>query len=208
MANITNLNLKPPLYNRELTLSNLKQFNLFVGLSVKDETRVLKAIQEVYKKAGVTTVFISAYSPEPKQIIYEFERLPSFKKAMILELLKELDLYVKHLSSAGSGTIRALEISLALVNAQNEVLLIERLGNYLHYTVIQKLIPVIIYVAKNRDKQIFATTYNLHCTRSLETVKEDVFTVQRIERDKKTTVILSREELMLANKFGIGASFK
>jgi hypothetical protein len=67
------------------------------------------------------------------------------------------------LRSLGEGTNRIFGILLALVNAQNGLLLIDEVDSGLHYTVHSNLWQLIFAVAERLNVQVFATTHSWDC---------------------------------------------
>ena len=63
---------------------------------------------------------------------------------------------------------------------------------------------IICQVAKKLNVQVFATTHNSDCWKSLAAVAnsekslENGITIQRIEKGKPTSVIFDEEEMMIA----------
>lgn len=64
------------------------------------------------------------------------------------------------LSSLGEGMNRLFSLTLALVNAQNGFLLIDEVGNGIHYSIQPKLWRFIFEVAERLNVQVFATTHS------------------------------------------------
>lgn len=67
------------------------------------------------------------------------------------------------LTSMGEGTKRLLEITLALINTQNGVLLIDEIENGIHYSIHQRLWEIILDFAEKLNVQVFATTHSWDC---------------------------------------------
>lgn len=67
------------------------------------------------------------------------------------------------LYSLGEGMLRALGISLALVNVKDGLLLIDEFENGLYYTVQPEIWRFIFRVARNLNVQVFATTHSWDC---------------------------------------------
>jgi len=65
--------------------------------------------------------------------------------------------------SLGDGMQRMLGIALALVNAQNGVLLIDEIENGLHYLVQEDLWRIVFQIAQRLNVQVFATTHSWDC---------------------------------------------
>lgn len=72
------------------------------------------------------------------------------------------------LYSLGDGMIRALGISLALVNAKDGLLLIDEFENGLYYTVQPDIWKLIFRVARRLNVQVFATTHSWDCIEAFQ----------------------------------------
>src|SRR6266478_1174323 len=77
------------------------------------------------------------------------------------------------LYSLGDGMLRALGISLALVNVKNGVLLIDEFENGLHYTVQPDLWRLIFQVAHRLNVQVFATTHSGDCVEAFQKAAQE-----------------------------------
>lgn len=72
------------------------------------------------------------------------------------------------LRSLGEGINRILGIILALVNAQNGILLVDEVESGLHYSVQFALWRLIFQVAQRLNVQIFATTHSWDCVEAFQ----------------------------------------
>lgn len=88
------------------------------------------------------------------------ERTPIVK---ITQYDEPLPLY-----SLGDGMLRALGISLALVNAKDGILLIDEFENGLYYTVQPDVWHLIFRVARRLNIQVFATTHSWECIEAFQ----------------------------------------
>ncbi|MDM8549309.1 AAA family ATPase [Desulfobacterales bacterium HSG2] len=108
------------------------------------------------------------------------------------------------IGSMGDGIWRMLGIALALVKAKDGILLIDEIDTDLHFTVMEDLWKLITQAANRLNVQVFATTHNSDCWRSLADVLcddnavNDGVTIQRIEKDKKESVAFTEEEIVIA----------
>jgi hypothetical protein len=93
------------------------------------------------------------------------ERIPIVK---ITDSDEPLPLY-----SLGDGMLRALGISLALVNAKDGILLIDEFENGLHYTVQPDLWRLIFQVAHRLNVQVFATTHSWDCVEGFQKAAQE-----------------------------------
>jgi AAA15 family ATPase/GTPase len=67
------------------------------------------------------------------------------------------------LKSMGDGMTRLFHIIVALVNAQNGLLLIDEFENGLHWTVQPKVWDIVFQLAERLNVQVFATTHSRDC---------------------------------------------
>lgn len=107
-------------------------------------------------------------------------------KGMPVVRCEEEILPLKHF---GDGMIRIFNIILALVNAQNGILLIDEVENGLHWSAHSKLWQVIFELSEKLNVQVFATTHSLDSVRGFSQIwkeKQDKGTFYRLEKDIKT----------------------
>ena len=70
------------------------------------------------------------------------------------------------LSTMGEGVNHILSIVLSLLNAENNVLLIDEFETGLHYSVQEKLWDIIFMLAEILNTQVFVTTHSSDCIKS------------------------------------------
>lgn len=109
------------------------------------------------------------------------------------------------IGSMGYGIWRMLEITLAMVNIPpGGTLLIDEIDTGLHFSVMIDLWKLICKTAEKLDIQVFATTHNSDCWKSLaevansDDVASDDITIHRIERGKKTSIVFNEREMAIA----------
>ncbi len=113
------------------------------------------------------------------------------------------------LKSMGDGINRILTIILAMVNAENGVLLIDEFENGLHYSVQEKLWEIIFNLSDKLNVQVFATTHSNDTINSFESVLNSLNTnsgqVIRLDnvKGKIRQVQFSGQELNIAQSNGI-----
>ena len=73
------------------------------------------------------------------------------------------------LKSMGDGMTRLFHIVVALVNAQNGLLLIDEFENGLHWKVQPKVWDIIFQLAERLNVQVFATTHSRDCLAGFDT---------------------------------------
>ena len=108
------------------------------------------------------------------------------------------------IGSMGDGIWRMLGLSLALVSAKDGVLLVDEIDTGLHYTALEDMWKLIWETSKKLNVQVFATTHSSDCWKALEalTSREDVaeedISIQRIEKDTRSSVAYNKEEIATA----------
>lgn len=108
------------------------------------------------------------------------------------------------IGSMGDGVWRMLGLSLAIVCAQDGVLFVDEIDTGLHFTAMSDMWKLICKTAKKLNVQVFASTHNSDCWRSLasiareEDAAEDGITIQRIEKDKDVAVSFNEREIVIA----------
>jgi AAA15 family ATPase/GTPase len=108
------------------------------------------------------------------------------------------------IGSMGYGIWRMLEITLAMVNIPGGTLLIDEIDTGLHFSVMVDLWKLICKTAEKLDIQVFATTHNSDCWKSLaevansDDIASDDITIHRIERGKKASIVFNEQEMEIA----------
>ncbi|NEO87096.1 MAG: AAA family ATPase [Spirulina sp. SIO3F2] len=108
------------------------------------------------------------------------------------------------LKTMGDGMWRMLGIALALVTEKGGVLLIDEIDTGLHYTAMVDMWRFIWKVAKKLDVQVFATTHNSDCWRSLAAIaneekpSEDGITIHRIEKGASRSIVFEEPDIVIA----------
>jgi AAA15 family ATPase/GTPase len=108
------------------------------------------------------------------------------------------------IGSMGYGIWRMLEITLAMVNIPGGTLLIDEIDTGLHFSVMIDLWKLICKTAEKLDIQVFATTHNSDCWKSLaevansDDIASDDITIHRIERGKKASIVFNEQEMAIA----------
>ena len=77
------------------------------------------------------------------------------------------------LYSLGDGMLRALGISLALVNAKDGILLIDEFENGLYYWVQPDIWKLVFRVARRLNIQVFATTHSWDCLEAFQKAAQE-----------------------------------
>jgi ABC-type branched-subunit amino acid transport system ATPase component len=108
------------------------------------------------------------------------------------------------IGSMGDGIWRMLGLALATVCASDGVLFVDEIDTGLHFSTMSDMWKMIWETAKRLNLQVFATTHNSDCWRSLasiacrEDATEDGITIQRIERGKPKAVAFTQKEIVIA----------
>lgn len=108
------------------------------------------------------------------------------------------------IGSMGDGVWRMLGLTLAIVCAKDGVLFVDEIDTGLHFTTMSDMWKLIWKTAKELNVQVFATTHNSDCWRSLasiareEDATKDGITIQRIEKDKNIAVSFNEREIVIA----------
>src|SRR5260370_222570 len=110
------------------------------------------------------------------------------------------------LYSLGDGMLRALGISLALVNVKDGILLIDEFENGLYYSVQPDLWQFIFRVARHLNVQVFATTHSWDCIEAFQKAasadKQTEGLLIRLEskKDKIVATLFDEQELGIATQ--------
>lgn len=108
------------------------------------------------------------------------------------------------IGSMGDGVWRILGIILATVCAKDGYLFIDEIDTGLHFTTMSDMWKLIWQTAKRLNVQIFATTHNNDCWKSLadivgqEHITEDGIRIHRIEKGKENSIVFIEPEILIA----------
>ena len=108
------------------------------------------------------------------------------------------------IGSMGDGIWRILGLALAIVSAKDGYLFVDEIDTGLHFTTMLGMWKMIWDTAKRLNVQVFATTHNSDCWKSLADIaeQEDVtnhgIRIHRIERNKKKSVVFIEPEIVIA----------
>ncbi len=121
-----------------------------------------------------------------------------------VKILQIGDSEAKSLKQFGDGMSRIFSLTLALVSAENSILLIDEFENGLHHSVQEKIWEFIFQMAKKLNVQVIATTHSRDTVAAFgkESAKnEGKGQYLRLEKDKSgriKPVLYSQEELETA----------
>lgn len=108
------------------------------------------------------------------------------------------------IGSMGDGIWRILGIILATVCAKDGYLFIDEIDTGLHFTTMSDMWKMIWQTAKRLNVQVFATTHNSDCWKSLadiaeqEDTTEDGIRIHRIERGKERSIVFTEPQIIIA----------
>lgn len=101
------------------------------------------------------------------------------------------------LSLLGGGAVRLTEILLAVMTAQEGLVLIDEIENGLYYGQLQKAWKAIDFASRASKAQVFATTHSLECASAAVSAFEDSlpkdFRLHRLERKKDGVRVVTYE---------------
>lgn len=150
-------------------LNKRKVGELWDNIALTDrETEVLAALRIIAPGVEGTNVVGDSKS--------ERERFPIVKVTGMREPIP--------IRSLGDGMQRMLGIALALVNAENGILLIDEIENGLHYSVQTDIWRLIFQIAQRLNVQVFATSHSWDCITSFQ---------QAAQEDKQEGVLVRLE---------------
>jgi ABC-type branched-subunit amino acid transport system ATPase component len=181
---------------RNFKIDHLGRVNLLVGKNNVGKTSLLEAIWLQANTASTPCILIPSQGLSGQRLIELWDgiALTNLKEEVLSALrlivpgLVDLDFVSATLSnnermpvvkiagneeslpldSLGEGMLRALGISLALVNAKDGLLLIDEFENGLYYTVQPEIWQFIFRVARNLNVQVFATTHSWDCIQAFQ----------------------------------------
>ncbi|WP_414545484.1 AAA family ATPase [Nostoc sp. CCY0012] len=108
------------------------------------------------------------------------------------------------IGSMGDGIWRILGLALATVCAKDGYLFIDEIDTGLHFTTMSDMWKMIWETSKRLNVQVFATTHNSDCWKSLsdiaeqENAIEDSIRIHRIEKGKEKNIVFIEPEIVIA----------
>jgi len=108
------------------------------------------------------------------------------------------------IGSQGEGLQRLLGLSLAVIDAENKLLLVDEIDTGLHYSLMPKLWIALEKAATEHNVQVFATTHSYDAIRGLAIALEeqpglrDQISVHKLDRRLDHSVRLEADELRTA----------
>lgn len=113
------------------------------------------------------------------------------------------------IGSMGDGIWRMLGLAVALVTAENGILLVDEIDTGLHYSVMADMWKLVKRTSERLNVQVFATTHSRDCYESLAAISRESagdgsqVTIQRIERDRPDAVVFTEQEIVIASERGL-----
>lgn len=216
----------------ELKIERLGRVNLIVGKNNVGKTSLLEAVQ--FYAHEIPCTFASSQGLSGERLIELWDNIALTKlEADVLAVLRLLAPGLSNLNfvstplsggeripvvkvadnnelfplySLGDGMLRALGISLALVNAKDGILLIDAFENGLYYTVQPDLWRLIFRVASRLNVQVFATTHSWDCIEAFQQASRSIQEVEglliRLESKKSGIVatLYNARQLSIATR--------
>ncbi|MFM6218776.1 MAG: AAA family ATPase [Dolichospermum sp.] len=108
------------------------------------------------------------------------------------------------IGSMGDGIWRILGLALAIVSVKNGYLFVDEIDTGLHFTAMSDMWKMIWDTAKKLNVQVFATTHNSDCWKSLaeiaqqQNVTDDGIRIHRIERGKQKSIVFNESQMVIA----------
>jgi ABC-type branched-subunit amino acid transport system ATPase component len=143
---------------------------------------------------------IAARSSEARRFVGEFDR------GGILVRVRGNEDPIP-IGSMGDGMWRILALAVAIVNAQNGVLLVDEIDTGLHYSAMAKMWTLVSETARRLNVQVFATSHSRDCYESLASIvsnagEEEHVSIQRIEPGSSHAICYSEAEIVAAAQRG------
>lgn len=113
------------------------------------------------------------------------------------------------IGSLGDGMWRMLGLALALASTEGGILLIDEIDTGLHYSVLDGMWKMLAEAAERLSTQVFATTHSRDCYEALASIahegvsSESNVTIQRIEPNRKRSVVFTEQEIVAAADRGM-----
>jgi len=184
-----------PRHNRKITNLYISSAGLGIDKQVEFwDTITLTPLEDEVIKG------LNLLIPKLKRI--DFIGYPSGSKNRVPIIRVENEKERVPLKSFGEGLNRLLGISMALVQCQNGMLLIDEIESGLHYSVLPDVWKLIFKTAKDLNVQVFATTHSKDCIEAFAQAAYDSpeeGMLIRLERQGEKIVAKTIEEEMLVD---------
>jgi AAA15 family ATPase/GTPase len=173
-----------------------------IGVHGLDKQRIAQLWEKItlteYEQEVLNALRIIAPGSEAISVITRNERTPIVKVRGISEPLP--------IRGLGDGMQRMLGIALALVNAQNGLLLIDEIENGLHYSILADLWKLMFQVAHRLNVQVFVTTHSWDCITAFQEVaqaeenEEGLLIRLQYKKDDIVSTIFDEEDLAIITR--------
>ena len=155
-----------------------------------------KIIEQALNKIDSKIQRIAAVNPQRL-------RYSSYSRSGFVILLGDSNQRVP-IGSMGDGIWRILGLALAIVYAKDGYLFVDEIDTGLHFTAMSDMWKMIWDTAKKLNVQVFATTHNSDCWKSLaeiaqqENVTADGIRIHRIEKGKEKSIVFNEAQIVIA----------
>jgi len=155
-----------------------------------------KIIEQALNKIDSKIQRIAAVNPQRL-------RYSSYSRSGFVILLGDSNQRVP-IGSMGDGIWRILGLALAIVYAKDGYLFVDEIDTGLHFTAMSDMWKMIWDTAKRLNVQVFATTHNSDCWKSLadiaeqENVTDDGIRIHRIEKGKEKSIVFNEAQIVIA----------
>jgi AAA15 family ATPase/GTPase len=198
------LNLSLELSSFEISNKAINNRNMFVSLSSFHVAQTIELFNQVVLTPCEEILYEALRFIEPKIARIATTTIQGSGRENHGGFVVSIDGKRVPIGSMGDGIWRMLEITLAMVNIPGGTLLIDEIDTGLHFSVMIDLWKLICKTAEKLDIQVFATTHNSDCWKSLaevansDDITSDDITIHRIERGKKASVMFNEREMAIA----------
>jgi AAA15 family ATPase/GTPase len=196
------------LRNKIFSSQNMRRANskksIFVSLSSSQISRIVELFNQIVITPQEEILYDALRFIEPKIERIAPTTIQGSRKGQHGGFVVAIDGKRVPIGSMGDGIWRILEITLAMVNIPGGTLLIDEIDTGLHFSVMIDLWKLICKTAEKLDVQVFATTHNSDCWKSLaevansDDIASDDITIHRIERGKKESIVFNEQEMAIA----------
>jgi AAA15 family ATPase/GTPase len=179
-----------------ITSSSLKTYQMIELFNQVVLTPDEKIIEQALNKIDSNIQRIAAVNPQ--RLRYS----PYSRNGFVL-LLGDSNQRVP-IGSMGDGIWRILGLALAIVSAKDGYLFVDEIDTGLHFTAMSDMWRMIWDTAKRLNVQVFATTHNSDCWKSLadiaetENVTDDDIRIHRIEKGKSKSIVFNEAQIVIA----------
>lgn len=190
-----------------INLENLATTTQFVASSSLTTEKMIELFDKIVLTANEDLVIEALQIIEPtveRVAIFGSEkyRHDSSRSGFIVKLSKNKQRIP--IGSMGDGIWRILGLILAIINAKDDVLLVDDIDTGLHFSTMTDMWKLVWETAKRLNVQVFATTHSDDCWKSLADIanidnpSEDGIMIHRIEKGKSRSIAFTEPEIAIA----------